>query len=124
MQDPAELCRKAAECFCDDPQRSLELFSEAAKSGFPNAFFGIAEMKMSGQLEEPDPAAAEELYLAAAEAGHPPSMYRLGMLFSGAGGHEENPELCRMWFEKAAEAGMEEAYPEISDICIRRGGRR
>ncbi|MBP5203835.1 MAG: sel1 repeat family protein [Candidatus Methanomethylophilaceae archaeon] len=87
MTDPADLCNEAAECFGSDPERSFALFREAAEAGYPNAFFGMAEVLMSGSLGDPDPEWAEELYHVAAEAGHPPSMYRLGMLFSGAMGH-------------------------------------
>ena len=92
MQDPAMLCQKAVECFSKEPQKALELFTEAAQTGYPNAYFGIAEMRMAGMLGEPDVDASKELYEAAAEAGHPPSMYRLGMLYSGAAGYPEDPE--------------------------------
>ncbi|MBO4797927.1 MAG: sel1 repeat family protein, partial [Candidatus Methanomethylophilaceae archaeon] len=112
------LCQEAVSIFFDKPAEAYELFREAALQGYPNAFFGIAEMKMSGLLEEPDPEAAAELYRIAAEAGHPPSMYRLGMLYSGPAGYAENPEECRKWMKAAADSGMREAFSEIADILL------
>ena len=80
MQDPQELCEKAVECFKEDPGEAFRLFREAAEAGYPNGYFGLAEMKFNGYGVDKDVEGAAELYKAAAEAGHPPSMYRLGLL--------------------------------------------
>ena len=111
MTDPAELCDRAVRLYPTDPEAAYDLFVEAAQHGFPNAFFGLAEMKMSGVGTERDPEGALELYTAAAEAGHGKAQYVLGsLLLTGEYGVQEDPIMGEIWIRKAISNKEPAAY--------------
>ncbi len=119
MEDPLELCERAANLSFTDPAQAYALFERAASLGSSNGLFGMAELKMTGTGMDVDIAGAEALYNeAVSKDRHPPSMYRLGMLWSGVMGHEEDATKSAEWFIQSAEAGFPPAYPEAAGVLL------
>lgn len=81
------------------------MFSDAAASGSPEGYFGLAEMTVSGLGTGADIAKAVSLYEEASRRGSIPADFRLGLIFENAEGFID-PQRAFACYRKCADAGF------------------
>lgn len=109
-------CNEAVEkVSAGDFAGAAAIFRELAALEYPNAQFGLAEMKYNGTPA--DVPEAIRLYTAAASGGHAAAMFRLSNIMSEEGQYF-NPEKARSLMAGSAEAGFPMAYPAAADMMF------
>ncbi len=87
-EEAIRMCSEAAGLIAvQDPSpedciKAYSMFKQAADAGFPEGYFGLAEMTVSGLGTEADIDRAVELYVKASELGSIPADFRLGIIFA------------------------------------------
>src|SRR4030095_9089569 len=96
--------------------KALQLFSQAAQSGFSAAQYNLATRYDLGAGVAQKYATAREWYAKAAEQKQPDAAYRLGMLCERGRGGPKDPSAAAGWFHRAAEFGSDDAKIKLGLI--------
>ncbi len=92
--------------------RSVDVLTEAAEAGEPDAMVQLAMMYLNGDAihdVEPDPEKSLYWYTRLAQTGQPEAMFNVGLAYAKGHGAARDFDQAADWMEKAAEAGDEDA---------------
>lgn len=99
-----------------NPERAIELMTQAAMEGHANAQYKIGEMLATGFGGKLDYSAAREWFQRAADQGQPKALGWLGWMYLRGLGVPADAKAARTWFEKAAVLGEEGAQKNLGDL--------
>jgi TPR repeat protein len=98
-----------------DVQKSLELFTEAAKAGHIKSQVWLGTM-YSGGFVPKDLAKAEQWWRTAAERGDAEAQYALGEFFSDGFQHSPDCNEAIKWLTRAANQGYGRAQSDLANL--------
>lgn len=122
-EEAIRLCSEAAEIIAvEDPSpedcaKAYSMFGRAADEGYPEGYFGMAEMTLYGLGTEADTHRAVEFYIKASELGSTPADFRLGVIFANVDGLTDYTR-ARKYFEKCQKAEFPPVYEELGDLWL------
>lgn len=90
-------------------QKSVELFTRAAKNGHAKAQVKLGDLYLQGNYLEKDYAEAMRWYKSAAKQATPDAEYNIGLMYKDGKGVEQSPDKAVSHFRVAANAGHPEA---------------
>ena len=99
-----------------DVSNARRLFEEAAKEGYVNAQYALAELH-----DDPSclfmPCQAKEWYMKAAKHGHKGAQFMLGKMYRlGLWGEAQTPVMAANWLRMAAQQGHADAQYELAKM--------
>lgn len=97
-----------------NPQRAIQLYTEAATQGHMDAMFNLAQCYSNGVGVTANPAEAYRWYQRAAEKGHVRSMLQLGLCYKDGIGTTQNAAESLRWIRMAAMKGDAKAKYMLS----------
>jgi TPR repeat protein len=99
-----------------DPEKSIELFEDAADEGSSSALLVLGQIYFAGEIAPRDLRKAFKFYLRAAEAGEPAGMLMSGLSYLGGYGVNKDERKGKEMIHKAAEADYPNALIYLSSM--------
>lgn len=101
---------------------ALYWLQEAARQGYPLAFFDLGILYQNGCGVRQDDAEAAHYFQRGADAGDAPSQMNLGYFYDQGLGVARDRAQAASWYRKAAESGLAEAQFNLADLYLRGEG--